>query len=127
MTSSNNLREGRLWIDKLFEMINQEFKAQGTKYQVFPNFGTYCREQGNSKKRVFANVFVRACTVSALSIWPIWLHSVKAILTISSLTTSVLSMTPVDLSCERVSKALLSTDRVACLVFTEIAMPGCSR
>lgn len=51
----------------------------------------------------------------------------KEILTISSLTTSSLSMTPVERSCERVSKALLRTDRVACLVLTEIAMPGCSR
>ena len=29
-----------------FEMINQEFKAQGTKYQVLPNFGISCRELG---------------------------------------------------------------------------------
>ena len=36
-------------IDKLFETINQEFKAQGTKYQVLPNFGICCRELGGIK------------------------------------------------------------------------------
>ena len=31
-------------MDKLFEMINQQFKAVGRKYQVLPNFGIVCRE-----------------------------------------------------------------------------------
>ena len=31
-------------MDKLFEMINQEFKAQRTKYQVLPNFAICRRE-----------------------------------------------------------------------------------
>ena len=37
---------------KLFEMINQEFKAQGTKYQVL-NFGICCRELGGLKVTSF--------------------------------------------------------------------------
>ena len=44
-------------------MIKQEFKAQGTKYQVLQNFGICCRELGDSKLPVFAHV----CEVSALS------------------------------------------------------------
>ena len=39
MTSSSNPRQESVWIDKRFEMINQEFKAQGRQYQVLPNFG----------------------------------------------------------------------------------------
>ena len=31
MKSSSNLRQGSVWIDKLFETINQEFTAQGRK------------------------------------------------------------------------------------------------
>ena len=27
-------------------MVNQEFKAQGTKYKMLPNFGICCRELG---------------------------------------------------------------------------------
>ena len=46
-------------------MINQEFKAKGTKYQVLPNFKICCRELGGSKQRVFAH----ACAVCTLSIW----------------------------------------------------------
>ena len=57
MTSSSNLRQGSIWTDKLFEMINQEFKTQRTKFQVLPNFGVCCRELGGSKLRVF----VHAC------------------------------------------------------------------
>ena len=49
MTSSSNLRYGSVRIDKLPEMINQEFKAQGTKYQVLPNFGICHRELGEIK------------------------------------------------------------------------------
>ena len=50
-------------MDKLFEMINQEFKAQGTKYQVLPNFGTCCRELGELKVTSF-----RACMRSFCSV-----------------------------------------------------------
>ena len=46
--------------DKLFETINQEFKAKGTKYQVSPNFEICCRELGRL-------IFVHVCSVSALS------------------------------------------------------------
>ena len=49
---------------KLFERINQEFKAQGKQYQVLPNFGICCRELRGSMLGVFAH----ACAVSALSI-----------------------------------------------------------
>ena len=63
MISSSNLRQGSVWIDKLFEMTNQEFKAHGTKYQVLPNFGICCREMGDSKLQIFAHV----CAVSTLS------------------------------------------------------------
>ena len=44
MKSSSNLRSGKVWIHKLFEMINQEFKVLKTKYQLLPNFGVCCRE-----------------------------------------------------------------------------------
>ena len=63
MTSSSNLRKGSVWRDKLFEMINQEFKAQGREYQVLPNFRVCCRVLGGSKVRHFGHV----CAVSALS------------------------------------------------------------
>ena len=63
MTSSSSLRYGSVWIDNLFEMKNQELKAQETKYQVLPNFGICCKELGDSKLRVYAH----ACAVSALS------------------------------------------------------------
>ena len=36
---------------KLFEIINQELRAQGTKYQVLSNFRICCRELGGSKLR----------------------------------------------------------------------------
>ena len=63
MASSSNLRQGSFLIDKLFEMMNQEFKTHGTKCQVLQDFGICCRELGSSKLRVF----VHACAVSALS------------------------------------------------------------
>ena len=68
MTSSSNLRPGSicmhtLGIHKLFEMINQQFKIQETRYQVLPNFQVCCREQGGPKVTSFAHV----CAVSALS------------------------------------------------------------
>ena len=40
-------------MDKLFEMINQDFKAQGTKYQVLPNLGICCRELAGLKVTSF--------------------------------------------------------------------------
>ena len=64
MTSSSNLRKGSVWIDKLFETINQELKAQGTKYQVLPNFGTCCRELGALKA-----TSIRACVRSFCSVY----------------------------------------------------------
>ena len=63
MTSSSNLRYRSVWIEKLFEMINQEFKAQGTKYQVLPNFGTCCRELG-----AFRVTTIPACVCSFCSV-----------------------------------------------------------
>ena len=63
MTSSSNLRYENAWLDKLSEITNQEFKTQGTKYQVLQNFGICCRELGGSKLRVFAHAFA----ISALS------------------------------------------------------------
>ena len=48
---------------KFFEMINQEFKVQGTKYQIFPNFRVLQGVSGAKSYWFFANV----CTVSALS------------------------------------------------------------
>ena len=36
-------------------MINQEFTAQGTKYQVLPNFEIDCRKLWGSKLRVFSH------------------------------------------------------------------------
>ena len=44
MTSSTYLRWGNVWTDKLFEMINQKFKAIGRKYQVLLNLEVCCRE-----------------------------------------------------------------------------------
>ena len=55
MTSSSNLRSGIVWIDKLFDMINQECKAQGTKYQVLPSSRISCRELGELKVIIFCS------------------------------------------------------------------------
>ena len=44
-------------------MINQEFEAPGTNYQVLPNFGVSCRELRGLK----VTIFVHAYAVSALS------------------------------------------------------------
>ena len=46
-------------------------------------------------------------------------------LTLSSLLASFLSRTPFDLNSYSVSLALFNTDRMACRVLTEIAIPGC--
>ena len=43
-------------IDKLFEMVNQEFKAQWRKCQVLLDFGICCRELGDSKLQFFVHV-----------------------------------------------------------------------
>ena len=40
-------------------MINQEFKAKGTKYQVLPNFGMCCRELGGAQSCEFSAMRVR--------------------------------------------------------------------
>ena len=66
MMPSSNVRLGNAWIDKLFEMMNQEFKAHGTKYQVLPNFGICCKELGGIKVTSF-----RACVRSFCSVTPI--------------------------------------------------------
>ena len=34
MSSSSNLREGTVWIDKFFEMLKQRSKAKEIKYRV---------------------------------------------------------------------------------------------
>ena len=47
-------------------MINKEFKAQGTKYQVLLDLRVYCRELGGLKVMIVAHV----CTVCALSAIP---------------------------------------------------------
>ena len=52
-----------MWRDKLFEMINQEFKARGRKYQVLTKFGICCRELGGLKVASF-----RACVRSFCSV-----------------------------------------------------------
>ena len=62
-TSSSDLRYGSVWIDKLFEMINQEFKAQGTKYQVLTNFGFCCRELAGFKVTSFRTCKRSFCSV----------------------------------------------------------------
>ena len=62
MTSSSNLRLGTVWIHKLFEMMNQDSKTQGWKFQVLLNHGICCRDLGGWKLRAFSH----ACTVSAL-------------------------------------------------------------
>ena len=47
----------------LFEMISQEFKVQGTKYQVLPNFGICCRELGGLKVMSFLASVRSFCSV----------------------------------------------------------------
>ena len=50
-------------MDKLFEMINQEFKALGRKYQVFPNFGICCEELRELKVVSFCRCVHSFCSV----------------------------------------------------------------
>ena len=63
MKSLSYLREGSVRKDKLFETINQEFKAQETKYQVLGDFRIYCREQGGLKVTSFRAWVHRFCSV----------------------------------------------------------------
>ena len=49
---------------KLLEMIKQEFKGQGTKYQVFPNIGNDCRELGGLKVTSICACMSNFCTDS---------------------------------------------------------------
>ena len=63
MTSSSNLTLGSVWADKLFEMMNQEFTAKRTTYQVLPIFGICCRELKGLKVASF-----RACVHSFCSV-----------------------------------------------------------
>ena len=44
-------------------MINQEFKAKGTKYHVLPNFGICCRELGGLKVVSFRPCVRSFCSV----------------------------------------------------------------
>ena len=62
-----------VWKGKLFEMMEQEFKAKGTKYQALPNFGICFRELGGLKVTSFAH----ARAVSALSIHPVYAHRLR--------------------------------------------------
>ena len=50
-------------MDKLFETINEEFKAQGPNLQVLPNFGICCRELARLKV-----TSLRACVRSFCSV-----------------------------------------------------------
>ena len=63
MTSSNNLRLGSVSIDKLFEMISQEFKALERKYRVLPNFGICCNETRKLKVASFCARVRSFCSV----------------------------------------------------------------
>ena len=44
-------------MDKLLEVINSEFKAQGANYQVLSNFGICCKEL----RGLEATIFSRMC------------------------------------------------------------------
>ena len=63
MTSSSNLREGSVWIDKLIKVVTQELQAQGTNYQVLPDVGIRWRESMGLKVTIF-----RACVRSFWSV-----------------------------------------------------------
>ena len=47
-------------MDRLFEIIDQESGAQGTKYQVLLNFGICRRELGGEVKVTSFRAFVRS-------------------------------------------------------------------
>ena len=51
-------------IYKLFDMLNQEFEAQGTKYKVLPNFGICSRERGDLKVTSFRKSVRSFCSVN---------------------------------------------------------------
>ena len=63
MTLSSDLRQGIVWIDKLFERINQEFKANGTKYQILLNFRICCKELKGLKVASFRTCVSSFCSV----------------------------------------------------------------
>ena len=63
MTSSSNLRCESVWVDKIFEMINQAFKAQGTKYQMSLNFGIRCSELQGLNVTSFRTCVPSFCSV----------------------------------------------------------------
>ena len=58
------------WIDKLFEKINQEFKIQGTKYQVLPNFGICCRQLAGLEVTSFHACVLSFCSVGQSLVFP---------------------------------------------------------
>ena len=49
-------------------MMNQEFKAQGTKHQVWPNFVIYCRELGGLRVESFRACVRSFCSAGAITI-----------------------------------------------------------
>ena len=51
-------------IDRFFEMINQEFEAPGTKYEVLPNLGVCCRELRELEVTSFHACVFRFCSVT---------------------------------------------------------------
>ena len=55
-------------MDNLFQIKNQEFKAQGTKYQVLLNFGICCRELRGPKVTSFRTCMRSFCTVDLSNI-----------------------------------------------------------
>ena len=57
MQTEQKLR--KMTSSKLFEMINQEFKVQGTIYQVLQHLESCCREQGGTKV-TSARAYVRS-------------------------------------------------------------------
>ena len=60
--------KGGIWIDKFFEMINQEFTAQGRKYEMLPNLRICCKELRGLNVTDFAHA-------SAVSALPLSLHT----------------------------------------------------
>ena len=60
--------KGSVWKDKLFEMINQEFKPHGRKYQVLPNFRICCKELRRLKVTSFGGGVHSFCSVGQLGI-----------------------------------------------------------
>ena len=48
----------------LFEVVSQEIKAEGTKYELLPNFGICCREQGGLKVTSFCACVRSFCSLA---------------------------------------------------------------